>query len=100
MIEMREYEVAVILKPGLEENDRAQIVERVTGWLTHGEEESGKPAADHWGQRSLAYPIKKFTEGYYIFFTATLDPSKIREFERNVVFVEDILRYLVIRKDE
>jgi small subunit ribosomal protein S6 len=90
MIEMREYEVAVILKPGLEENDRAQIVERVSGWLTQGEEESGKPAADHWGQRSLAYPIKKFTEGYYKFYKETLLHTKNVEFKPNVFFYEDI----------
>lgn len=99
MIEMREYEVAVILKPGLEDKDRAQLLERVEGWLTSGEE-SNKPEADHWGQRSLAYPIKKFTEGYYIFYTAKLEPSQVREFERNVVFAEDVIRYLVTRKDQ
>jgi small subunit ribosomal protein S6 len=100
VIEMREYEVAVILKPGLEDSERAQLLERVEGWLTNGEEEQNKPEADHWGQRSLAYPINKHTEGYYIFYTAKLEPSQVREFERNVVFVEEILRYLVIRKEQ
>lgn len=99
MIEMREYEIAVILKPGLEDSDRAQLTERIEGWLTNGEE-SNKPEADRWGQRSLAYPIKKFTEGYYIFYTAKMEPSQVREFERNVVFVEDVIRYMVIRKDQ
>jgi small subunit ribosomal protein S6 len=96
---MREYEIAVILRPDLEENDRAQLVGRIEGWLTSGED-SNKPEADHWGQRSLAYPIKKLTEGYYIFYNAKLDPSQVREFERNVVFVEDVIRHLVIRKEE
>jgi small subunit ribosomal protein S6 len=99
VIEMREYEIAVILKPGLEDKDRAQLTERLEGWLTNGEE-SNKPEADHWGKRSLAYPIRKFTEGYYIFYTAKIEPSQVREFERNVVFAEDVLRYLVIRKDQ
>jgi small subunit ribosomal protein S6 len=99
VIEMREYEIAVILKPGLEDKDRAQLIERVEGWLTNGEE-SNKPEADHWGQRSLAYPIRKFTEGYYVFYTAKLEPSQVSEFERNVVFAEDVIRHLVIRKDQ
>ena len=98
VIEMREYEVAVILKPGLEDSDRAQLIERIEGWMTNGEE-SNKPEADHWGQRSLAYPIKKFTEGYYIFYTAKMEPSQVREFERSVAFVEDVIRYMVIRKE-
>jgi small subunit ribosomal protein S6 len=95
---MREYEIVVILKPGLEDSDRAQLIERIEGWMANGEE-SNKPEADHWGQRSLAYPIKKFTEGYYIIYTVNMEPSQVREFERNAVFVEDIIRYLVIRKD-
>ena len=99
MIEMREYEIAVILKPGLEDSDRAQLTERIEGWLANGEE-SNKPEADHWGQRSLAYPIKKFTEGYYIFYTAKMEPSQVREFERKIVFVEDVIRHMVIRKEQ
>lgn len=100
MTEMREYEVAVIIKPGLDETAHKQIIERVEGWLTPDNDESNKPEADHWGQRSLAYPIRKFTEGYYIFYNAKLDPSQVREFERNVVFVEDVIRHLIIRKEK
>ena len=100
MIEMREYEVAVILKSGLEDSERAQIQERLEGWLTNGEDESNKPEADHWGQRSLAYPINKNTEGYYIFYTAKLEPSQVSEFERQVAFVEDVIRHMVIRKEQ
>lgn len=100
MIEMREYEVAVILKPGLEDTHRAQVIERIEGWLTSGEEESNKPEADHWGQRSLAYPINKHTEGYYIFYNAKLEPSQVSEFERQMVFIEDAIRHMVIRKEQ
>ena len=100
MIEMREYEVAVILKPGLEDNARNDLLERIEGWLTNGEDESNKPEADHWGQRSLAYPINKLTEGYYVFYTAKLNPSQVSEFDRQMVFVEDAIRHMVIRKEQ
>jgi small subunit ribosomal protein S6 len=100
VIEMREYEVAVILKPGLEDTQRAQVLERLEGWLTNGENEQDKPEADHWGQRSLAYPINKNTEGYYVFYTAKLVPSQVSEFERSVAFVEDVIRHMVIRKEQ
>lgn len=99
MSKMRDYEIAIILRPGLEETERAQLIERIEGWMINGDE-SNKPEADHWGQRSLAYPIKNFTEGYYIFYNAKLEPSQVREFERNVVFVDDVIRHLVIRKEQ
>ncbi|MCI0395612.1 MAG: 30S ribosomal protein S6 [Chloroflexi bacterium] len=96
---MREYEVTVVFKSGLEDDARKQLIERVTGWLTHGNDEADKPVVNHWGQRTLAYPIKKFTEGYYVFYEAKLDPARINDVERNMLYVDDILRHLVVRKE-
>jgi small subunit ribosomal protein S6 len=50
--------------------------------------------------RQLAYPIKKFQEGYYVLYEAKIDPTRIREIERSMEYNEDVLRYLVIRKGE
>ena len=97
---MREYEVTVVLKPDLEDEERAKVVERLVAMLTHGEGEEFSPFQDHWGQRALAYPIKKYTDGYYIYFVAKLEPKQINELERNFSYAEEILRYLVIRKED
>jgi len=96
---MREYEVTVILKPDLDDETRSELIDRVENWLTHSEDEADKPTADHWGQQRLAYPIEKETEGYYILFNSLLDTTKISELERNIQYVDDILRHLVVRKD-
>lgn len=95
---MREYEVTIIVKPELEESARNELLERVSGWLTNGTEEGDKPVANHWGRRRLAYDIDKFSEGYYVMYSARLDPLQVNQIERNLEFNEDILRYLVIRK--
>lgn len=97
---MRDYEVTVILQPQLEEAERNQVIERLNDLLVPGPKEEGALIANHWGLRQLAYPIRKFTEGYYILYEAKLDPSRIREIERTMEFNEDILRYLVVRKGE
>ena len=49
---MREYEVTIIVQPELEESARNELLERVAGWLTFGEEEGDKPVANHWGSPS------------------------------------------------
>ena len=95
---MRDYEVVVVIKPDIEDDEREKLIERLESWLTHGDEDSDKPVADHWGHRSLAYPIDKYREGYYILYTATLDPMKISELERSITYQEDVLRHLVVRK--
>ena len=95
---MREYEVTVIIQPELEEAARNELLERVAGWLTFGEEEGDMPVASHWGRRRMAYDIDKFSDGYYVMYDAKLDPLQVSEIERNFQLVEDILRYLVVRK--
>ncbi len=95
---MREYEVTIIVQPELEESERNVLLERVSGWLTFGQEEGDKPVANHWGRRRLAYDINKFSEGYYVMYEANLDPLQVNQIERNFQFNDDILRYLVVRK--
>lgn len=97
---MRDYEVTVILQPQLEEAERKQVIERIDDLLVPGKKDEGALTANHWGLRQLAYPIRKFTEGYYILYEAKIEPSRIREIERSMEFNEDIIRYLVVRKGE
>ena len=97
---MREYEVTGIIQPQLEEAERTQLIERLSNLLIPGPKEDGALVANHWGVRQLAYPIKKFTEGYYVLYEAKLDATRIKDIERSMQYNEDVLRYLVIRKGE
>ncbi len=97
---MREYEVTVIFQTKLDDEARSTLIERVSGWLTHGDTDGDKPVQNVWGQRRLAYPIRKHAEGYYILFDAKLDPERLKDIERNMQYVEDILRYMIVRKEE
>jgi len=96
---VREYEVTIIINPNLDDAARNQLIERVEGWLSSGENGENKPAIHHWGQRSLAYPIKNQSEAYYVFYETQLDPQQMNNVERQILFVEDILRHLVVRKE-
>lgn len=95
---MREYEVIVVLKPDLEDKARSDVIERVEGWLGYSDDDSTEAKAKHWGQRNLAYPIKKYTEGYYLLYDLELDPTKVNDIERNILYLDDVLRHLVVRK--
>lgn len=98
---MREYEVTIILQPKLDEESRTQLINRVTGWLVpEAEGEENQPKIDLWGERRMAYPIRDFNQGYYVYYEVNLDPVRIKEIERNLQFVEDVLRYLIVRKED
>jgi len=96
---MREYEVTIIIQPQLEESDRNKLIEQVSDLLVPGAEEEAKPTVNEWGLRRMAYPIQKFTEGYYVLYEGSLDPTRVTEIERSMQYMEDVIRYLVIRKE-
>jgi small subunit ribosomal protein S6 len=96
---VREYEVTLVFNAKLEEEPRTQLIERVAGMLTHGEGEDDKPVAHHWGRRTLAYPINRQTEGYYVMYEAKLDPVRLAQMERDILYMDDVLRHLVVRKE-
>ncbi len=98
---MREYEVTVILKSNISEEDHDKLIERIAAWLVPDEDaRASLLTAKHWGNRKLAYPIKKHTEGFYAFYEVQLENDAIPNIERNMQYNESILRYMFIRKEE
>jgi len=90
---MRNYELIFIVHPDLDENATKEVVDRVTGWITDG---GGKVVkAEPWGKRKLAYEIRKVKDGQYFLIQAEMEPASIRELERNIRYLETILRHLI-----
>jgi len=90
---MREYELVFIVHPDLDETATTEVQERIKGWIT----ESGGSVdkVDPWGKRKLAYPIRKQNEGQYFLYYAQMTPSFISEMERNLRFLEPVIRFLI-----
>ncbi len=95
---MRSYEVALIIRPDVEEEAQQQLIERLSQVLAA---EGGQvDNVETWGRRRLAYPIDKVNEGYYYFIQGQFSSSALPELERAAKLSEDILRHMVIRQDE
>ncbi len=95
---MHEYELVVVMNPEIPEDEVPAAIDRVTAAVTSrgGEVHEVQP----WGRRKLAYPIRRHMEGNYLLTTIRLDPSRTHDLESNFMISEDILRHLLIRKDE
>ncbi len=52
---------------------------------------------DVWGNRDLAYPIKKQSKGFYAHFEFTTDPKLAKDLDKSLKVEEDIIRYLLVR---
>ena len=80
---MRLYELTLILQADLDDQSRDQLIERVMGWVPQPEgDDLPERSIDHWGRRQLAYPIKKQTEGYYVYVETPMAAEGIDELER------------------
>jgi small subunit ribosomal protein S6 len=95
---MREYEVALIIRPDVEEEAQQQLVERLSEILTA---DGGQvDNVETWGRRRLAYEINGVNEGYYYFIQGHFAGSVLPELDRVAKLSEDIVRHMVVRRDE
>ena len=51
------------------------------------------------GKKKLAYEIKKNKEAIYMLINFEAKPDSIQELERNYRIADDILKFIVVRKD-
>ncbi len=52
------------------------------------------------GQRALAYSIKKQVQGHYYVYYVQMDPQQAHQVEDKVRHQEQLLRFLMVRRDE
>lgn len=56
-------------------------------------------SVEEWGRRKLAYEIRDQKEGYYVVTNFSASAEAPREIERILKISEEVLRYLIIRKE-
>ena len=94
---MHEYELMVILDPGLDEEGTQAASERVQTYVTG---QGGEfLALEPMGRRRMAYPIKRLRDGFYTIARFRLDPAAADELDRSLKLNEQVIRHLIIRKD-
>ena len=93
---MRNYEIMIITRPTLSEDETKKVVENFAKVLT----DNGAKITDQkeMGQRELAYEIKKFKSGYYyLYLVEANDDEAIKEFDRLARISSDIIRHLITK---
>lgn len=96
MSQTAKYEILYIIRPNIEETEKAALIERFDTILTDNGAEITE--SKDWSKRRLAYEIKKFQEGIYhiVKLTAT-NAAAINEFDRLSKINDNILRHMIIR---
>ena len=93
---MNSYYLTLVLRADLEEKERKTLLDSLVKKLVGDEGKVEKE--DFWGERDLAYPIKRQTKGYLAHFEIQADPKSAKGLDKSLKVEEDVLRYLLVRR--
>ena len=94
---MNKYESVIIINPNVDEAGLKALQDKFTGLIN----ENGKvEEVKDMGKRKLAYEIKKNTEAFYMVFEFEAKPESIKELERVYRITDEILKFIVVRKED
>ena len=97
---MRSYDLVVVLRPSLKDSERKKLIDGIKTSL------KGMKIAkeEEWGQKPLAYTIKKEAAGNYFLFkletasnAAGAEETIPAGFEQKLLTNDNILRHLLLR---
>ncbi len=94
---MRQYETGFVLSPNLSEEETTQFVQQMAEIVAQKKGRMVKQ--DIWGKRRLAFPIKRFQEGVYVFFTYDGGGDVSAELERRFKQTDHVIRFMTVLKD-
>ena len=94
---MNSYEALYIISPKLDGEATKAVIEKFAQLVTaNGGTVDG---IEEQGLKKLAYEINFLSEGFYVLMNFTSGPAFPAELERNFKISEDIIRFIVIKKN-
>ena len=93
---MNKYESIIIIKPAVDEEGLKALEDKFAGLIN----ENGKvEEVVDMGKRKLAYEIDKNKEAFYMLFNFESKPEAIAELERVYRITDEVLKFIVVRKE-
>ncbi len=94
---MNKYETVFIINPSVEEAGVKDLITKFSDLInSDGKVES----VEEMGKKKLAYEIKKNSEGIYVLINFEANPTLIKELERVYRITDEVIKFIVVRKDE
>ena len=95
---MNKDELALVVSAKIEDDARTATVEKAKEYITRVG--GVVTEVEEWGKKRLAYEIQKQSEGFYYFIQFEAESNVPASVEQDVRIMDNVLRYLVVRKDE
>ena len=94
---MRAYENLFIIRPDLDDETVASVVDKLSEVVTNNG--GADLSVDKWGKRRLAYEIEDFREGIYVLMSFNGEARTAQELERIMKISDNVLRFLTTVKE-
>ena len=95
---MNKYELALVVSAKVEDEVRDAVVEKAKSYIARYN--GNVTEVEEWGKKKLAYDIQKMSEGFYYFIQFDAAAEVPAELEQSVRIMDNVLRFLCVRKDE
>ena len=94
----RQYELVYILPPDTTEQQVTELHEQIAAVVSRMNGQLEK--TENWGRRRLAYEIARQKEGVYVLEVIAGSGELMKELDRRLRVMDQVLRHLVVRVDE
>jgi small subunit ribosomal protein S6 len=94
--EQREYELVLMIDPGLEDSARDKLADEVRKRIDSG---GNLKHEDSWGMRKLAYEIRQRTEADYRWMRFEASPELLEQLDHSLKIADGVLRFRIFRVD-
>jgi small subunit ribosomal protein S6 len=93
-VDVRKYELMAILPAEADDKAVQAVTDRVSQVL---QEHGGQVGAiNKWGRRRLAYELKRQSEGFYVVVEFQAEPDAVKELDRVLMLVDEVIRFKVV----
>ena len=94
---MNKYELAVVVNAKIEDDARAQVIEKVKEVVARFG--GNVTDVDEWGKRRFAYEIQKMKEGFYYFIHFEAESTAPAEIEQRMRIMDNVIRFLCVKQE-
>lgn len=96
--DMNNYELTFVLPEKTTTAKKKSVLESIEKIVKMGKGVVGE--VKDWGVKDLSYPIEKQEKGLFVHLLLELEPSFVSQLDTKLKMDENIIRYLIVRKDK
>jgi small subunit ribosomal protein S6 len=95
---VRQYELVYILPPDSTDQQVTELHDQIAAVVARLNGQIEK--TENWGRRKLAYEIGPHKEGYYVLDVINGSGELMKELDRRLKVLDQVIRHTVVRSDE